>query len=122
VAAIALQGRLSEDAERWLARAVDAIKVDARAIRALFRAVGRKCGRDRLRSAELPGWTIDEAARVVLLDALPAGVLPAGIAGLDRRVDDELITMLRAFAAERAAAGRSIPADVTRLLPLPLEF
>jgi len=200
MAAIALQARLSDDAERWLATAVNAIKADARTVRALFPAAARKCGRGPLQSDELPGWTVDEAARVVLLDALPAdalsaeigelyrygdaaekravlrgldllplgaGGLPivrdalrtndarlvtaamgpysakeldphayrhgvlkcvfmgiplADIAGLDRRVDDELIAMLRSFAAERAAAGRSIPTDVTRLLPLPLEF
>jgi len=195
VAEIAVQGRLSNDAERWLTTAITAIKADARAIRALFPAVGRKCGRGPLQSDELPGWTVDEAARVTLLDALPAdaltaeigelyrfgdaaekravlrglellpigdnglpiirdalrtndarliaaamgphgaekldqhayrhgvlkcvfmGIPLADISGLDRRVDDELVAMLRSFAAERAAAGRSIPTDVIRFLP-----
>jgi len=194
---IALHGRLSDDAERWLAAAIAQIGADARAIRSLFPAVGRKCGRGPLRSAERPGWTVDEAARVTLLNVLPLdalvaeigdlyrhgdaaekravlrgldllpigddglpivadalrtndarlvaaamgpygakrldprayrhgvlkcvfmGIPLADIAGLDRRVDAELVAMLQSFAAERAAAGRSIPADVTRLIPEP---
>jgi len=196
-AEIALQGRLSDDAERWLAAAVARIAADVRAIRPLFPAVGRKCGRGPLQVDELPGWTVDDAARVVLLAALPRGGvalmaeigelyrygdaaekravlrglpmllinddgLPlirdalrtndtrlvaaalgpygaerletqayrhgvlkcvfmgiplADIHGLDRRVDAELVAMLRSFAAERAAAGRSIPTDILRFLP-----
>ncbi|GAA2356307.1 EboA domain-containing protein [Nonomuraea africana] len=34
------------------------------------------------------------------------------LAGLDVRLDEELIAMLAAFAEERRAAGREVPADV----------
>ncbi|MCX5126747.1 EboA domain-containing protein [Streptomyces sp. NBC_00347] len=38
------------------------------------------------------------------------------VAGLDRRRDPELDRMFAAFAAERTAAGRLVPADVRRQL------
>ncbi len=38
------------------------------------------------------------------------------VAGLDRRTDEELLRMLRDFAAERTAAGREVPADLRTLL------
>jgi hypothetical protein len=38
------------------------------------------------------------------------------VADLDRRTDRELIAMLSALAAERGAAGRSMPADAANLL------
>jgi hypothetical protein len=38
------------------------------------------------------------------------------VADLDRRADRELTAMLSALAAERAAAGRRLPADAEDLL------
>jgi hypothetical protein len=190
-----LRGRLSAAAERWLAGALMRVEADPAAIRTLFPAVGRACGRGPL--PEPPGWTIDDAVRVLLLSALPLtgeplsaeaadlywyggpaekravlrglALLPIGDAGLplvrdalrtndtrlvaaalgpyaaahldppawrhgvlkcvfmgiplsevdglDRRVDAELVRMLRSFAEERAAAGRPVPADVLGLVP-----
>lgn len=44
------------------------------------------------------------------------GVPLDAVHGLDRRADRELTTMLVALAAERAAAGRAMPADAAALL------
>jgi L-ribulose-5-phosphate 3-epimerase len=51
-----------------------------------------------------------------VLKCLFTGVPLAVMAGLDRRTDDELIRMVRAFADERRAAGREVPADAVDLL------
>jgi hypothetical protein len=190
-----LRGQLSDAAERWLAGALARIEADPAAIRTLFPAAGRACGRDPL--PEPRGWTVDDAVRVLLLAALPLtgeplsaeaadlyryggpaekravlrglALLPIGDAGLplvrdalrtndtrlvaaalgpyaaarldppawrhgvlkcvftgiplsevddlDRRLDAELVRMLRSFAEERTAAGRDVPADVYRLVP-----
>jgi hypothetical protein len=203
----ALAGRLSADGEQWLRQSVGRIEASAPAIRSLFPAAGRRCGRGPL-DASLPtdpetlrGWTVDAAARVVLLGALPLagpalaeeiaqlyrygdaaekqavlrglalldashglgeaglpivrdalrtndtrlvaaalgpygakhldapayrqgvlkcvfmGIPLADISGLDRRSDDELARMLQAFAEERIAAGRPVPADVWLIVP-----
>ncbi|HEX6872850.1 MAG TPA: EboA domain-containing protein [Micromonosporaceae bacterium] len=53
----------------WLDQAVARVSGEPAAIAALFPAVGRHCGRAPLPDA--PGWTADDAARVVLLAALP---------------------------------------------------
>ncbi|GGM15496.1 EboA domain-containing protein [Micromonospora yangpuensis] len=174
----------------WLEAALRQVAVDPTAIERLFPGVGRRCGRGPL--PELPGWTADDAARVLLLTALPSGqaahaealyrqgdaaekravlralpLLPIGAAGvpllhdairtndtrlvaaalgpyaghldpaswrqavlkcvfmdvplavvadLDQRADGELAAMLAGLAAERQAAGRSMPADATGLL------
>ena len=44
------------------------------------------------------------------------GVPLAVVADLEARADGELAGMLAALAAERSAAGRSMPADATELL------
>jgi hypothetical protein len=191
----ALAAQLSEDGERWLTGAQAQIAANPAAVRSLFPAAGRRCGRGRLSAQERwAGWTIDDAARTVLLAALsgPAlaaeamevyrygdaaekrgalralalldlgpealpmvrdalrtsdtrlvaaalgpygaqhldgeayrhgvlkcafmGVPLAGIAGLGTRRDAELVRMFRAYADERAAAGREVPDDVRRLI------
>jgi hypothetical protein len=181
-------GVLTDDG--WLAGSLRLVADDARAFEARFPAVGRRCGR---RPSSLPGWTVDEAARALLLAALPAERLPAALEsgyvhgaaaekravlkalpmlplgdeavpllldalrtndtrlvaaalgpyavhlddaawrdgvlkcvfmgiplsavhGLADRVDDELVAMLDAFARERRAAGREVPADALALL------
>ncbi|MFG1640880.1 EboA domain-containing protein [Amycolatopsis sp. NPDC049252] len=58
----------------------------------------------------------DSAYRHGVLKCVFMGIPLAGIAGLDRRTDDELLRMLRSFAAERTAAGRDVPADLLPLL------
>lgn len=53
----------------WLADALAQVTADPAAIGRLFPAAGRRCGRAELASA--PDWTVDEAARALLLAALP---------------------------------------------------
>ncbi|MEV7094043.1 EboA domain-containing protein [Amycolatopsis sp. NPDC051045] len=173
----------------WLEEALAKVAADAAALRAVFPAVGRRCGRG---PSAVPGWTVDDVARVRLLEAATGaaaempdlyrygdaaekravlrglsfvdtgdagrelvadalrtndtrlvaaamgeyaathlddaayrhgvlkcvfmGIPLADVAGLDRRTDEELLRMLRSFAAERTAAGREVPADLVKLL------
>ncbi|MFI2366756.1 EboA domain-containing protein [Promicromonospora sp. NPDC019610] len=53
--------------------------------------------------------------RHAILKLVFQGTSLAAASGLDRRADDELARMARDFAAERQAAGRSVPADLDRL-------
>jgi len=62
-----LRTALEPEARAWLDAAVDRVLADPTAIGALFPAVRRRCGRARIDDH----WTIDEAARAVLLTALP---------------------------------------------------
>ncbi|MER7892399.1 EboA domain-containing protein [Micromonospora sp. NPDC094482] len=54
----------------WLDVALRQVAAEPAAIDRFFPAAGRHCGRGELTG--LPGWTADEAARVLLLTALPA--------------------------------------------------
>lgn len=53
----------------WLDTALRRVATEPTAITRLFPAVGRRCGRAALPDA--PGWTADDAARVLLLTSLP---------------------------------------------------
>ncbi|MEU4333780.1 EboA domain-containing protein [Micromonospora lupini] len=53
----------------WLDAALRQVAAEPTAITRLFPAVGRRCGRAALPDA--PGWTADDAARVLLLTSLP---------------------------------------------------
>lgn len=53
----------------WLTAAVARIAADPQAIHVLMPAAGRQCGRGPLPG--VPGWRIDDAARLRLLTALP---------------------------------------------------
>ncbi|MDP9870172.1 MULTISPECIES: EboA domain-containing protein [Streptosporangium] len=60
---------------------------------------------------------LDQAAwRQAVLKCVFMGVPLAAVDALAERADPELAVMLAALAEERAAAGRSIPADATALL------
>ncbi|MEV6375382.1 EboA domain-containing protein [Micromonospora musae] len=84
----------------WLDEALRQVATDPATITRFFPAVGRRCGRDALPDA--PGWTADEAARALLLTALPSD--HAGYAdALYRRGD----------AAEKRAVLKALP-----LLPI----
>lgn len=61
-------------------------------------------------------WLDDAAWRQAVLKCVFTGVPLEAVSGLERRADDELAQMLGAFADERLAAGRTVPADVERLL------
>ncbi|WP_329044166.1 EboA domain-containing protein [Amycolatopsis sp. NBC_01488] len=58
----------------------------------------------------------DSAYRHGVLKCVFMGIPLAEVAGLDRRTDEELVRMMRSFAAERTAAGRDVPADLLPLL------
>ena len=188
-----LDAQLTESGAQWLDAAAERIAADAGAIRPLFPAVGRHCGRAPLdAAADGYGWTVDDAARALLLTRLPltgpalaqevgdlyrygdaaekrgvlrglhlldlgeealplvhdalrtndtrliaaalgpygaahldphayrhgvlkcvfTGVPLTAVAGLRERRDAELARMFTAFARERVAAGRTVPADV----------
>lgn len=77
----ALAPALSDDATRWLSAVLESIAADPAAVRSLFPAVGRHCGRGLLPGREqagteqagdvLRGWTVDDAARTLMLTRLP---------------------------------------------------
>ncbi|MBO4259343.1 EboA domain-containing protein, partial [Streptomyces griseorubiginosus] len=88
---------LSPAAGAWLDESVARIAARPDAVRALFPAARRRCGQARLDEH----WTTDEAARAVLLAALPlrGGALADEVAGLYRHGDP----------AEQRAILRSLP-------------
>jgi hypothetical protein len=61
-------------------------------------------------------WFPEPAFCQMALKAIFVGVSIARIEGLRRRTTSELRRMARAYASERIAAGRSVPADVHALL------
>jgi len=85
----------------WLDTALETVSRQPSAIARLFPAAGRQCGRWMLTS--LPGWAVDDAARVLLLTALPEEA-STEVASLYRYGD----------AAEKRAVLRALP-----LLPVP---
>ena len=92
-------GRTGPD---WLDEAVRRVAADPAAVGRLFAAAGRRCGRAALPDA--PGWTADDAARALLLAALPA----------DRVGRPRCETLYRyGDAAEKRAVLRALP-----LLPI----
>ncbi|MGW9308061.1 EboA domain-containing protein [Saccharomonospora azurea] len=58
----------------------------------------------------------DHSWRHGVLKCLFTGVPTAAVADLDRRGDAELLRMVSDYAAERRAAGRSVPADAEAIL------
>jgi hypothetical protein len=58
-----------------------------------------------------------DAWRHAVLKCVFLGIPLAWVADLDGRKDDELVRMMRAFADERIAAGRTIPPDVLLIVP-----
>ncbi|MGW5559539.1 EboA domain-containing protein [Micromonospora sp. NPDC003944] len=87
----------------WLDTALRRVAAEPTAITRLFPAVGRRCGRAAL--PEAPGWTADDAARVLLLTTLP-GDHASYAESLYQHGD----------AAERRAVLRALP-----LLPIGAE-
>ena len=80
----------------WLAAALRRVAAVPATIARFFPAAGRHCGRGDLAGA--PGWTADEAARALLLTALPADHAPHAEA-LYRHGD----------AAEKRAVLKALP-------------
>ncbi len=95
-----LDGAVADPA--WLADAKSRVAASPAAIAGLFPAVGRCCGRAPLPDPGqgLAGWTVDDAARVLLLTALPL----RGVA-----LADEIGTLYRyGDAAEKRAVLRAL--------------
>ncbi|MFB4313818.1 EboA domain-containing protein [Actinomadura sp. 21ATH] len=69
----ALDDRLTAEGAAWLRESCALVAADPAALAARLPAAGRRCGRGPLGSAApgLAGWTVDDAARVALLAALP---------------------------------------------------
>ncbi|MGH3392151.1 MAG: EboA domain-containing protein [Actinomadura sp.] len=114
-----LSARLTTDAARWLNTAMDRVGGAAEALRPLFPAVGRHCGRALLDTTDpdttdpdttdpdatdpgtaLHGWTVDDAARALLLTRLPL---------TGRRLADEVADLYRyGDAAEKRGVLRGL--------------
>jgi hypothetical protein len=97
----ALDERVSSDALAWVRESVAAIEEDPAAVRTRFPMAGRKVGRAPLDPDASPDdvhvWTIDDAARTLLLIAL------------GDRVEDELADLYRfGDAAERRGLLRAL--------------
>lgn len=58
----------------------------------------------------------DDAFRQAVLKCVFTGIPLAEVVGLEERTDAELVRMFEHYAAERRAAGRVVPEDVTNLL------
>ncbi|MGK3939187.1 EboA domain-containing protein [Streptomyces caeruleatus] len=98
----ALWDRLPGGAARWIREAQHTLAAAPDALPELFPAVGRRCGRALLPGAAEPyGWTVDDAARALLLDApaLRDGELSARLAEV----------YLHGDAAERRGVLRALP-------------
>src|SRR5689334_10065425 len=98
----ALEARATPDGLEWLREASAAVAADPAALRSRFPMVGRKVGRDTLDEdadpADVWAWTVDDAARVLLLIA-------AG-----ERAEAELADLYRfGDAAERRGVLRALP-------------
>ena len=87
-------------------RAADGLRTN---VKAVFEAIAHDnpFPRDRFTDAR---WN------QMVLKALFIGSPLAPVVGLRGRMNDELATMLRDYARERAAAGRDVPGDLTALL------
>ena len=114
----ALDSPLSADAAAWLRD--QKAKVAAGDQRALFLAFGlapRKVGKADLPADRLPGWSVDQAARISLLRAFPTDDEPRWLAAFDALADAaevrELIALYQGLSAlpfphalaDRAADG-----------------
>jgi hypothetical protein len=98
----ALEGRATPEGLDWLRETSAAVAADPAVLRAKFPMVGRKVGREPLEPgadpADVHAWTIDDAARTLLLVAAGEGA-EAELAELYRYGD----------AAERRGILRALP-------------
>jgi hypothetical protein len=98
----ALEERARPEGLAWLREASAAVAADATAVRSRFPMVGRKVGREPLDPdadpADVHAWTIDDAARTLLLVAM------------GERAEAELAELYRyGDAAERRGLLRALP-------------
>jgi hypothetical protein len=109
----ALLARGGQPARRWLQQARARLAESPDAIAMLFPAAGRAAGRGPLHAADraqdLHAWTLDAAARTLLLVALGAGA-ERQLAGLYRHGDAaERCGVLRALAFLDVQDGAGVP-------------
>ncbi|MBC6458302.1 EboA domain-containing protein [Actinomadura sp. HBU206391] len=106
----AVEPHLTAEAARWLSEARERIAATADAAATVLPAVGRRCGRGPLDAAGPgpAGWSVDDAARVLLLLELPCtgDTLAARLTDLYRYGDaGERRGVLRSLAAFDAELG-----------------
>jgi hypothetical protein len=89
--------RAAVPANDWLADALGRVAAEPDAIGRLFPAAGRRCGRAPL--PDLPGWSTDDAARALLLAALPPDRTATEVQALYRYGD----------TAEKRAVLKTLP-------------
>ncbi|MGK5742198.1 EboA domain-containing protein [Micromonospora sp. URMC 103] len=109
------QGDAAE--KRAVLKALPLLPVGTAAVPLLHDAI--RTNDTRLVAAALGPYArhLDPAAwRQAVLKCVFTGVPLAAVADLDARADGELAVMLAGLAAERHAAGRTMPADATDLL------
>ncbi|GLX11727.1 EboA domain-containing protein [Microbispora sp. NBRC 16548] len=105
------------DEKRAVLKALPMLAVGAAGLPLLHDAI--RTNDARLLAAALGPYArhLDQAAwRQAVLKSVFTGVPLTAVDGLDERADRELAAMLAAFADERAAAGRPMPADAAALL------
>jgi len=126
----ALRERAGEEGLAWLEDAVEQVRRAPGAIHALFPAVGRKVGRgpldadrdpDRDTDPDLHAWTVDDAARTLLVLALDDEIGPV-LEELYRNGDAaERRAVLRSLAlVEPGESGRRLVDDAVRTNELAL--
>jgi hypothetical protein len=95
----------------WLEKALHDVAADATKLRTLFPGVGRRVGRG---PSDVPGWTVDDVARVRLLQAAPGAA--AEMPGLYRYGDAaEKRAVLRGLSVvDIGDAGLDLVADALR--------
>ncbi|MFF8942984.1 EboA domain-containing protein [Streptomyces sp. NPDC014864] len=97
----ALTGRTTEEGRDWLAGACASVTAEPGVVRGLFPLAGRRCGRGPLDPADPYGWRVDDAARALLLAAIPLTGTP---------LLEEIGELYRSGdAAERRAVLRALP-------------
>ncbi|MEU2540899.1 EboA domain-containing protein [Streptomyces iakyrus] len=102
----ALDQDLVPSARHWLRRSQDRVAAEPAALAGLFPAVGRCCGRGVLTA--LPDWPTQDAARTVLLLALPphhAGLPPEAVSCYHDGDAEERRAVLRALPLLDAGDG-----------------
>jgi hypothetical protein len=105
------------DEKRAVLKALPLVAVGESAVSLLYDAL--RTNDSRLVAAALGPYAqnLEPAAwRQGVLKCVFMGIPLDAVSGLHERADDELAAMLRAFADERAAAGREVPADARELL------
>jgi hypothetical protein len=129
----AVAARVDDDARRWLEAVGDRVAADPAALEAAFPAVSRRVGRHPLAALEDPGdpfaWTVDDAARALLLAVVDRGRLPSALTAAYRHGDPrERRGVLRALdvldptadeavtVAARAVVDDALRTNDTRLI------